>query len=98
MILGIGGDLIDIRRIEITLERIGDRFTNRVFTEIERTKSDRRMERAASKAKRLASMTPSGFRTTIDLTIPDNFPLAQAFSVISTWPSRWPELPSTGSA
>lgn len=98
MILGIGGDLIDIRRIEKTLERIGDRFTNRVFTEIERNRSDRRMERAASKAKRLAAMTPSGFRTTIDLTIPDNFRLAQAFSVISAWPSRWPELPSTGSA
>lgn len=98
MILGIGGDLIDIRRIEKTLELIGDRFTNRVFTEIERTRSDRRTERAASKAKRLAAMTPSGFRTTIDLTISDNFPFAQAFSVISAWPSRWPELPSTGSA
>ncbi|WP_422382939.1 hypothetical protein [Roseibium album] len=98
MILGIGGDLIDIRRIEKTLKRIGDRFTNRVFTEIERTRSDRRTERAASNAKRLAAMTPSGFRTTIDLTFPDKFPLAQAFSVISAWPSRWPELPSTGSA
>ncbi len=98
MILGIGGDLIDIRRIEKTLERIGDRFTNRVFTEIERTRFDRRTERAASNAKRLAAMTPSGFQTTIDLTIPDDFPLAQAFPVISAWPFHWPELPSTGSA
>ena len=42
MIIGLGNDLIDIRRIEKTLERYGERFTNRVFTEIERRKSDRR--------------------------------------------------------
>ncbi|MGI9354798.1 MAG: holo-ACP synthase, partial [Rhizobiaceae bacterium] len=47
--------LIDIRRIEKSLERFGDRFTNRIFTEIERTKSDRRKERAASYAKRFAA-------------------------------------------
>jgi len=55
MILGIGADLADIRRIERTLERFGERFTNRVFTEIERTKSDKRKERAASYAKRWAA-------------------------------------------
>ncbi|MEL6218395.1 MAG: holo-ACP synthase [Pseudomonadota bacterium] len=55
MIIGIGSDLADIRRIEKTLERFGDRFTNRVFTEIERQKSDRRRERAASYAKRWAA-------------------------------------------
>lgn len=55
MIIGIGSDLIDIRRIEKTLERFGDRFTNRCFTEIERTKSDRRHARAASYAKRFAA-------------------------------------------
>ncbi|MEL6365139.1 MAG: holo-ACP synthase [Pseudomonadota bacterium] len=55
MIIGIGSDLIDIRRIEKTLERFGERFTNRVFTEIERAKSDRRKERAASYAKRFAA-------------------------------------------
>ena len=55
MIIGLGSDLIDIRRIERTLERHGERFTNRVFTEVERTKSDRRKERAASYAKRFAA-------------------------------------------
>ncbi|MGI9386757.1 MAG: holo-ACP synthase [Methyloligellaceae bacterium] len=55
MILGIGNDIVDIRRIEHTLERFGERFTQRVFTEIERTKSDRRRMRAASYAKRFAA-------------------------------------------
>ncbi len=55
MIIGLGNDLCDIRRIEQSLERFGDRFTNRVFTEIERTKSDRRANRAASYARRFAS-------------------------------------------
>ena len=55
MIIGIGADLADIRRIERTLERFGKRFTNRVFTEVERTKSDKRAERAASYAKRWAA-------------------------------------------
>jgi len=55
MILGIGNDIIDIRRVERTLERFGDRFTERVFTEVERAKSDRRRLRAASYAKRFAA-------------------------------------------
>lgn len=55
MIIGIGNDLMDIRRIEKTLERHGERFTNRVFTDIERAKSDRRKLRAASYAKRFAA-------------------------------------------
>jgi len=55
MIIGLGSDLIDIRRIEKSLDRFGDRFTNRVFTEVERTKSDRRKLRAASYAKRFAA-------------------------------------------
>ncbi len=135
MILGIGSDLIDIRRIDKTLNRFGERFTHRVFTEIERTKSDRRKERAASYAKRFAakeacskalgsgirmgvawremgvvnlpsgkptialtggaeqrlfSMTPDGFVARIDLTITDDWPLAQAFVVISVVPHDWP--------
>ncbi len=135
MILGIGSDLIDIRRIDKTLNRFGDRFIHRVFTEIERAKSDRRKERAASYAKRFAakeacskalgtgirmgvawremgvvnlpsgrptialtggaeqrllSMTPDGFVARIDLTITDDFPLAQAFVVISVVPLDWP--------
>lgn len=55
MIIGIGNDIIDIRRIERSLERFGDRFTQRVFTDIERAKSDRRALRAASYAKRFAA-------------------------------------------
>lgn len=55
MIIGLGSDLIDIRRVENTLQRFGERFTNRVFTEVERTKSDRRRLRAASYAKRYAA-------------------------------------------
>ena len=55
MIIGLGSDLIDIRRVEKSLERFGERFTHRVFTEIERAKSDRRKERAASYAKRFAA-------------------------------------------
>lgn len=139
MILGIGSDLCDIRRIEQTLERFGERFAARVFTDIERAKSDRRAERAASYAKRfaakeacskalgtgirmgvawremgvvnlpsgrptlqltgsaaerLAALTPEGFRPRIDLTITDDYPLAQAFVVISAWPTDWPEPPS----
>lgn len=128
MILGIGNDLIDIRRIEKTLARFGDRFIERVFTEVERKKSDRRRERAASYAKRfaakeacskalgtglrkgvfwrdmgvvnlpsgrptmvltggaaehLARLTPPGHEVRIDLTITDDFPLAQAIVIIS---------------
>ena len=55
MILGIGSDIIDIRRIARTLDRFGDRFTERVFTERERAKCDRRALRAASYAKRFAA-------------------------------------------
>src|SRR5688500_16251812 len=55
MIVGIGSDLIDIRRVEKTLERYGDRFIQRVFTEIERRKSEARRQRAASYAKRFAA-------------------------------------------
>jgi holo-[acyl-carrier protein] synthase len=55
MIVGIGSDIIDIRRVERTLERFGERFTHRVFTPIERAKSERRHQRAASYAKRFAA-------------------------------------------
>ena len=55
MIIGLGSDLIDIRRVEKSLERFGDRFVRRVFTEIEQAKSDRRRLRAASYAKRFAA-------------------------------------------
>jgi holo-[acyl-carrier protein] synthase len=55
MILGLGNDLIDIRRIEAAIEKYGERFLNRIFTPIERAKSDARANRAASYAKRFAA-------------------------------------------
>jgi holo-[acyl-carrier protein] synthase len=55
MIIGIGNDIVDIRRIEATLARFGDRFTGRIFTDIERAKSARRLDPAASYAKRFAA-------------------------------------------
>ena len=131
MIIGLGNDLIDIRRLERTLDRYGERFLDRVFTEAERRKSDGRSARAASYAKRfaakeacakalgtgfrqgvfwrdmgvvnlpsgrptleltggaaraLASITPEGHGTRIDLTITDDFPIAQAIVIISAFP------------
>src|SRR3954470_17168903 len=131
MIIGIGSDLIDIRRIERSLERYGERFIVRLFTEVERARSDRRAQRAASYAKRFAAkeacakalgtglsrgvywrdmgvvnlpggkptmaltggalkrlekITPPGTRAQIDLTITDDFPLAQAIVIISAVP------------
>ena len=132
MILGIGNDLIDIRRVEKTLERFGERFVQRVFTEVEQAKSNRRAQRAASYAKRfaakeacakalgtgvprrgvywrdlgvvnlpsgkptmaltegaarrLAEITPPGMKAQIDVTITDDYPLAQAIVIISAVP------------
>jgi holo-[acyl-carrier protein] synthase len=132
MILGIGNDIIDIRRIEKSLDRWGDKFAERLFTDIERAKSDRRRLRAASYAKRFAAkeacskalgtgfrrgvywrdmgvvnlasgrptmrltggalkilqeLTPPGHEAQIDITITDDFPLAQAIVIISAVPS-----------
>ena len=130
MILGLGNDTIDIRRIEKTIDRYGERFLNRLFTDVERGKSDRRRDRAASYAKRfaakeacskalgtgmhgvawremgvvnlpsgkptmqltgkaaerLAAMTPAGHRAQIDISLTDDFPLAQAIVIISAVP------------
>jgi holo-[acyl-carrier protein] synthase len=136
MIIGIGSDLIDIRRIEQTLEKFGDRFVQRLFTEVEQRKSDGRKNRAASYAKRfaakeacskalgtgfrksvywrdlgvvnmksgkptmaltggaaarLAEITPKGMRAQIDLSITDDFPLAQAIVIISAVPAELPQ-------
>jgi holo-[acyl-carrier protein] synthase len=55
MIIGIGSDLIDIRRIEKSLERHGERFIARIYTDIEKARSERRKARAASYAKRFAA-------------------------------------------
>jgi holo-[acyl-carrier protein] synthase len=128
LILGIGNDLVDIRRIEKALDRFGERFVARVFTETERAKAERRSERAPTYAKRfaakeacskalgtgfnkgvfmrdlgvvnlpggkptlaltggaaarLAEITPPGYRAQIDLTLTDEYPLAQAIVIIS---------------
>ena len=127
MIIGLGNDLIDIRRIEKSIERFGDRFLERIFTDLERAKSDKRAQRAASYAKRFAAkeacakalgtglrrgvfwrdmgvvnlpggkptlrltggalarleaITPPGLIALIELTITDDFPLAQAIVII----------------
>jgi holo-[acyl-carrier protein] synthase len=136
MILGIGSDLIDIRRIEATLERFGDRFVQRLFTETEQRKSEGRRNRAASYAKRFAAkeacskalgtgfrksvywrdlgvvnlrsgkptmaltggaaerlktMVPKGMKARIDLSITDDFPLAQAIVIISAVDENLPD-------
>lgn len=55
MIIGLGNDIVDIRRIEAAIERYGERFLSRIFTDIERAKSDARAQRAPSYAKRFAA-------------------------------------------
>jgi holo-[acyl-carrier protein] synthase len=55
LIIGLGSDLADIRRIEATLERYGERFVKRIFTDVEQTRSNRKADRAASYAKRFAA-------------------------------------------
>jgi holo-[acyl-carrier protein] synthase len=55
LILGLGSDLADIRRIEATLERFGERFVARIFTDVERARSERKADRASSYAKRFAA-------------------------------------------
>jgi len=55
MIIGIGNDIIDIRRVERTLERFGERFVQRIFTATERARSERRAGRVESYAKRFAA-------------------------------------------
>lgn len=133
MILGIGNDLCDIRRIEKTIARFGDRFLQRVFTDVERRKAASRAHPAATFAKRfaakealtkalgtgfrdgvyfrdigvvnavsgrptfkltggaadhLARLLPSGYDARIDLTLTDEYPLAEAMVIISAVPTR----------
>ena len=128
MIVGIGTDLCDIRRIEQTIARHGDRFIDRIFTAVERGVAERRANPAATYAKRFAAkeacakalgtgfshgvswrdlgvvnlpsgrptmeltgaalgrlraLVPLGCTPRIDLAITDEYPLAQAFVVIS---------------
>jgi holo-[acyl-carrier protein] synthase len=136
MIIGIGSDLIDIRRVDKVIERHGERFIDRVFTDTERAKAQRRAlnhkmvvatyakrfaaKEACSKAlgtgirqgvwwrdmgvvnlpggrptmrltggalARLEDMTPPGHEARIDLSITDDWPLAQAFVIISAVPA-----------
>jgi holo-[acyl-carrier protein] synthase len=132
MIIGTGSDLIDIRRVAKVIERHGERFLDRIFTDIERAKAERRAKsekmvvatyakrfaakEACAKAlgtgirqgvwwrdmgvvnlpggrpsmkltggaqARLAALTPPGHVARIDLTITDEWPMAQAFVIIS---------------
>ena len=132
MILGIGSDLIDVRRIERAIERHGERFIGRIFTATERAKAEGRARSAETYAKRFAAkeacakalgtgfrqgvffrdmgvvnlpsgkptlrltggalarlqaITPAGYAAQIDLAITDEYPLAQAFVVISAMPT-----------
>ena len=91
MILGVGTDLIDIRRIEQTLERFGDRFLGRVFTEIEREKASARANPAAALAQRYAAKEAcakalgTGFRDGVfwrDIGV-DNWPSGQPFLTLT---------------
>ncbi len=131
MILGLGSDLVDIRRIEKVLARHGDRFIQRIFTPVEVAKAERRATRidtyakrfaakeACSKAlgtgfrkgvffrdlgvvnlpsgrptmaltggalKRLKEITPEGYEARIDISLTDEYPLAQAIVIISAVP------------
>ena len=86
MILGIGTDLANIERIQGTLDRFGDRFRNRVFTEVEQAKSERRKDVAGWAAERLAAMTPAGHEAIIHVTLTDDHPWAQAFVLIEARP------------
>ena len=131
LIIGLGADIVDIRRIARTLERFGARFTNRVFTAQERARAERRLrpeetyarrfaaKEACAKAlgtglrrgvfwrdmavvnlptgqptielsggalRRLQSLTPSGMRCRIDVTLTDEPPIAQAIVVITAIP------------
>jgi len=133
MILGIGNDLCDIRRIEKTMARYGERFLLRVFTEEERRKAFSRAHPARTLAKRfaakeaatkalgtgfrdgvhfrdigvvnaisgrptlalaggaarhLAQLTPDGFTARIDLTLTDEYPMAEAIVIISAVPAN----------
>jgi holo-[acyl-carrier protein] synthase len=133
VILGIGTDLVDIRRIERVMERHGDRFVQRIFTAAERALAEGRRNRAATYAKRFAAkeacakalgtgfrdgiffrdlgvvnlpsgkptmelagaalcrlqaIVPAGYEAHIDLAITDEYPMAQAFVVISAVPLR----------
>ena len=78
MILGIGSDLCDIRRIEKSIERFGERFTHRIYTEGERARSDLR---------RLQAMTPEGHKAVVHVSLTDDPPMAQAFVIIEALPA-----------
>ena len=91
MILGMGNDLVDIRRIERTLGRFGTRFIERVFTKVEREKSERRKNSSASYAKRFAAKEAcakalgTGFRQGIfwrDMVVA-NLPTGQPYMLIT---------------
>lgn len=93
MILGIGTDLANIERIQGTLDRFGDRFKNRVFTEVEQRKAERRKDVAGTYAKRWAAKEAcskalgTGLRMGIawkDMAV-SNLPTGQPVMAVSGW-------------
>jgi holo-[acyl-carrier protein] synthase len=131
MIIGIGNDITDIRRIEKVIERHGERFLSRIFTDVERARAERRAKSVETYAKRfaakeacskalgtgmrggvwwrdmgvvnlpsgrptmkltggaaarLARLIPPGYEADIHVSITDEYPLAQAFVIISAEP------------
>lgn len=91
MIIGVGTDLLDIRRIERTLERFGERFCTRVFSEIERAGCDGRVNRSARYALRYAAKEAcskalgTGFRQGVfwrEIGV-DNLPSGKPFLTLS---------------
>jgi holo-[acyl-carrier protein] synthase len=133
MIIGIGNDITDIRRIEKVIERHGERFLSRIFTDVERARAERRAKSVETYAKRfaakeacskalgtgmrggvwwrdmgvvnlpsgrptmrltggaaarLARLVPPGYEADIHVSITDEYPLAQAFVIISAEPAK----------
>jgi holo-[acyl-carrier protein] synthase len=96
LILGVGTDLLDIRRLERTLERWGDRFCQRVYTDLERRRCDGHVNRAARYAQRYAAKEAcakalgTGFRQDVawrDIEV-DNFPSGKPFLRLSGGAAR----------
>ena len=81
MILGLGSDLIDIRRIEQAIERFGDRFLNL-------PSGQPSMRLAGGALRRLEEITPPGMTARLDITLTDEPPIAQAVVIITAVPAQ----------
>lgn len=105
MILGVGTDLANIERIQATLDRFGDRFRNRVFTDVEQRKAERRADVAGTYAKRWAAKEAcskalgTGLRMGIawrDMAV-SNLPTGQPVMAVTGWAAdRLDKMTPTG--